>query len=109
MDIFVQPSLSEAFSRVIVEAMGVGLPVIATRVGGADEVIEDGENGILVHPDDVDALYSETVRLYRDPELRNAIAGRGMDSVRRRFTADKMVDDVIELYERWVPADGSKG
>lgn len=103
MDIFVQPSLSEAFSRVIVEAMGTGLPVIATRVGGADEVINSGENGILVPADDIDPLIRETVRLYRDPELRNTVAENGLASVRERFTADRMVDKLMMLYSRWVP------
>jgi glycosyltransferase involved in cell wall biosynthesis len=105
MDLFVQPSLSEAFSRVIVEAMGVGLPVIATRVGGADEVIENGVNGVLVPSDDVDALHRETVRLYRDAEVRDAIASNGMDSVRERFTAARMVDGLVKLYKSWLPVD----
>jgi glycosyltransferase involved in cell wall biosynthesis len=103
MDIFVQPSLSEAFSRVIIEAMGVGLAVIATRVGGADEVIESGVNGILVRPDDVDALHHEIMGLYRDPEMRASIAKNGRASARERFTADRMVDNLLDLYNRWVP------
>ena len=107
MDIFVQPSLSEAFSRVIVEAMGAGLPVIATRVGGADEVIESGVNGILVRPDDVDELYREVMRLYGDPELRESMAEKGRASVRERFPADRMVNELMSLYEKWLNADGS--
>jgi glycosyltransferase involved in cell wall biosynthesis len=102
MDVFIQASLSEAFSRVIVEAMGTGVPVIATRVGGAEEVIEDGVNGILIPPDDSEAIYRETMSLYKDPELRDAIAKRGMISVRERFTADQMVDRFIGLYENWM-------
>ena len=102
MDIFIQPSLSEAFSRVIIEAMGAGLPVIATRVGGAEEVIEDGVNGILIPPDDPEAIYRAALRLWGDSELRDAIARRGMISVRERFTADQMVDRLIGLYKSWV-------
>ena len=76
--------------------------MIATRVGGAEEVIEDGVNGILIPPDDPEAIYRETLRLYRDPELRTAIAKQGMNSVRERFTAEQMVDRFIGLYENWV-------
>jgi glycosyltransferase involved in cell wall biosynthesis len=102
MDVFVQPSFSEAFSQVLIEAMAVGLPVIATRVGGAQEVITTGENGILVEPDDSDAIYREIVRLMNDPELRDAIAKKGMSSVRERFTIPVMTERLMSLYERWL-------
>lgn len=108
MDIFIQPSLSEAFSRVLVEAMGIRLPVIATRVGGAEEVIENGENGILIDPDDPDAIYRETLRLYRDRAVRDTIAEKGMISVRESFTAEKMVARLMELYQSWMPTGGGK-
>ncbi len=101
MDFFVQPSLSEAFSQVLIEAMGVGLPVIATDVGGASEVIESGVNGILIPADDRDAIASEILNLQRDENLRKAIAASGMASVRERFTAEKMVERHLELYKSW--------
>lgn len=102
MDIFVQPSLSEAFSQVIIEAMGVGLPVIATNVGGAKEVIENGINGILIEPKDPEAIYLETVRLYHDRTFRKKIAAAGMQSVRERFRAEQMVERQIALYKSWM-------
>ena len=102
MGVFVQPSLSEAFSQVLIEAMGVGLPVIATDVGGANEVIENGVNGILIAPNDTDRIYQEILKLYRDEPLRKMIADAGRRSVRERFTADQMVERHIGLYERWI-------
>ena len=102
MDLFVQPSLSEAFSQVIIEAMGVGLPIIVTDVGGAREVIGDGENGILIDPNDVDAIRREAGRLYKDEHRRLEMARKGMISVRERFTAEKMVDTQMALYEKWL-------
>ena len=101
-DIFVQPSLSEAFSQVLIEAMGCGLPVIATKVGGAAEVIENDVNGILIEPDDPQAIAREVIRLAEDKKLRSAIAERGMNSVRERFSAETMVERHLELYERWI-------
>lgn len=102
MDLFVQPSLSEAFSQVLVEAMGVGLPVIATRVGGADEVIVNGENGVLIASNDPDAIYRGALRMYNDAAKRDAIARNGMLSVRERFTVPMMIDRLMDLYESWL-------
>ena len=102
MDIFVQPSLSEAFSQVLIEAMGVGLPVIATDVGGANEVIENGVNGLLIEPDNTDAIREAVLRLYKDRELLGHISGAGSKSVRERFTARQMVDRHMELYSKWL-------
>src|SRR5436190_11375545 len=102
MDLFVQPSLSEAFSQVLIEAMGVGLPVIATNVGGAQEVIENGNNGILIPPDDPEAIYRETVRLDNEPEFCSKLASAGMQSVRERFGVDQMIERQMSLYNSWV-------
>jgi len=102
MDLFIQPSLSEAFSQVLIEAMGVGLPVIATRVGGADEVIKNGINGILVAPGDVAALTREILRLHSDCELRSAIARQGLASVTQTYTVDRMIERLMGLYESWL-------
>ena len=102
MDIFVQPSLSEAFSQVLIEAMGVGLPVIATDVGGANEVIKNDVNGLLIEPDNTDAIHKAVLRLYNDRELLGRISGAGSKSVRERFTARQMVDRHMELYSQWL-------
>lgn len=102
MDIFVQPSLSEAFSQVLIEAMGVGLAAVATTVGGAAEVIENGVNGILVDPGNVDAISNEVTALLRDSERKMTIARAGAATVRERFTAAKMVERHYELYQRWL-------
>lgn len=102
MDIFVQPSLSEAFSQVLIEAMGVGLPVVATDVGGAREVIEDQIHGLIVPPGDVAALVSAVEHLAVNTEQRNEMAMTGQRSVRERFTVERMVDEQYELYCQWL-------
>ena len=75
MDIFVLPSLNEALPIVILEAMAVGLPVVATRVGGVPEIVQDGATGLLVAPGDEAALLDALSRLAEDPALRRQ-AGR---------------------------------
>ena len=101
-DIFVQPSLSEAFSQVLIEAMGVGLPVIATAVGGAAEVIDDGVNGILIKPNDIAAIADNVVEIYRNADMRTNIGVAARESVSRRFTVERVVDRHLELYRRWM-------
>jgi glycosyltransferase involved in cell wall biosynthesis len=102
MDIFVQPSLSEAFSQVILEAMGTALPVIATDVGGANEVIENGVNGVLIEPNDAAAIVEHVVRLGGDAEERQRFGKAARKTVAESFTADKMVDEQYELYKKWL-------
>lgn len=102
LDIFVQPSLSEAFSQVIMEALGVGLAVVATNVGGASEVIVGGENGVLIEPNDVSAIADEVIRLSRDPELRQRLGATGRRTVTENFTAEQMVERQVELYKSWL-------
>ncbi|MEZ5428966.1 MAG: glycosyltransferase family 4 protein [Pyrinomonadaceae bacterium] len=108
MDLFVQPSLSEAFSQVLIEAMGAGLPVIATDVGGAREVIRSGENGFLIEPDDVSQIIDKTLRLWESADLRRRIGSAGRDSVRARFTVERMVDRQYELYRLWMNENNGK-
>jgi len=102
MDIFVQPSMSEAFSQVLIEAMGVGLPVLATDVGGAREVVRSGVNGILIEPNNVQAIADGVRHLNRDAVLRRELAEAGRATVRERFTAAKMVERHLSLYKNWI-------
>jgi glycosyltransferase involved in cell wall biosynthesis len=78
-DIFVLPSRYESFGIVVAEAMGFGVPIIATRVGGLPELVEDGENGVLVPPKDVDSLAAAIHKLASDPQLREKCAQRSFE------------------------------
>jgi glycosyltransferase involved in cell wall biosynthesis len=100
MDIFVLPSLHEAFPIAILEAMAVRLPVVATRVGGVPEVIQDGATGLLVSPNDEQALHKALHRLLTKPQLAESLAQAGQQHVYEHFTIDKMVQNVERLYEQ---------
>jgi glycosyltransferase involved in cell wall biosynthesis len=102
MDIFVQPSLSEAFSQVLIEAMGVGLPVIATDVGGAREVVESGENGFLVKANSSHEIFQNTMMLLENLELRETIGAAARTAVNEQFTIAAMVDGQYKLYKDWL-------
>ena len=98
LDVFVMPSLNEALPIALLEAMSVKLPVVATRVGGIPEVLEDGKNGLLVPPGDVGALEAALRRLASDPEQRERLGSAGQAQVHSRFTLDEMARQVEEVY-----------
>lgn len=99
LDVFVLSSLTEGVSAALLEAMAVGLPVVATRVGGNPEVVEDGVTGQLVPPNDASAL-AEAVALYaRDKSARLEHGRAGRDRVRREFTVESAVTAYVSLYE----------
>ncbi|MEO8649952.1 MAG: glycosyltransferase [Acidobacteriota bacterium] len=102
VDVVVHPSLSEAFSQVIVEAMAVGTPLISTDVGGAREVISHGENAILIRPGNSGDIVRSVKRIYMNRSFASEIAAVGQQSVRERFTIDKMLRAHIRNYETWL-------
>jgi glycosyltransferase involved in cell wall biosynthesis len=85
--VFVLPSRTESFGMAALEAMGCGAPVVASRVGGIPEIIEDGRHGLLVPPDDPDALAAGIGRLLDDPGLARRLGEAGAERVRAEFAA----------------------
>lgn len=98
MTIFVSPALAEAFGIVMIEAMFMGLPVVATRVGGVPEVIDENETGILVPPADPQALTDAVSALLRDPDKRSTMGAAGRRRVSERFSAQTYASRLDELY-----------
>jgi len=99
-DVFVLPSLSEASSNVVLEAMSTGLPVVATRVGGLPLLVDDGQTGLLVPPGEVPALARAIATLAENPMLRVEMGRRGQARARAEFGMDRMLADVDALYCR---------
>jgi glycosyltransferase involved in cell wall biosynthesis len=81
-DLFVLPTYAEGMPVAVLEAMAAGLPVITTRVGGIPELIEDGVEGFLIAPGDVEALADRITRLIRDPSERRRMSERGQAKAR---------------------------
>jgi len=101
-DIAVVPSKpGEAFGLVNVEAMASGLPVVASRVGGIVEVVEDGVTGYLVDPANLETeLFARIGELVRDPELRRRMGEAGRRRVEEQFTWDRTAENWTALFER---------
>ncbi|MBF0186628.1 MAG: glycosyltransferase [Magnetococcales bacterium] len=102
MDLYVQPSLSEGSSITILEAMGLGLPVIATRSGGPEELIQDGRSGLLTPPGDATALAQAIITLLEKRDLAHSIAMAGQSQARKRFGSDTFITTMSHLYEALV-------
>ena len=98
-DIAVLASLREGFPNAILEAMGAGVPVVATAVGGVRELIQDGMTGYLVQPGDAEALAQRITFALQDRTGRRSIAERGRRFVMNSFGAQKMVEAVQGLYD----------
>ena len=89
MDVLVNPSLSESFCIVLLEAMALGVPVIAVDSGGPSEVVVSGESGLLVDASD-DALHHAVLRLLDDRPLRRRLGDAGRARFEAHFTAQAM-------------------
>lgn len=95
---FVLNSSYEGLSHVLVEALSLGVPIVATRVGGNAEVVADGEDGLLVPTGDVKALRAATERLLEDAGLRARLALRAKESS-RRFALPTMLDATARVFK----------
>lgn len=92
-------SRTEGFSLATVQAMATGIPVVATRSGGPEEIIEDGVTGLLVPTDDPAALAAAMRRVRDQPELRERLAQAGPPAVRARFNRSAMIEAYQRLYD----------
>ena len=101
LDVLVLPSAQpEPFGGVVMEAMAMGVPVIATAVGGSVEQVADGETGLLVPAGDPAALAQAIARLMDDPALRRRMAAAGPVRIREHFDLGQMVARIVAVYER---------
>lgn len=107
-DIAVLSSLSEGLPNTVMEAMSVGVPVIATAVGGTTELIDDGVTGYLVPSANAEALAERMLFVLRNEGQSKAIAGRGREFITTQCSMRRMVESVERLYEE-VLSGGLKG
>jgi len=98
IDIYCLPSLQQGLGVVMLEAMALGRPVIASGVGGVMSVIEDNVHGLIVPPSDSRSLGDRIIELLQDREKARRIAGAGQQMVRDRFNENRMLDEVLQIY-----------
>ncbi len=106
MDVVVHTSVrAEPFGRVIIEAMSVGKPVVATRAGGVPELIADGKDGVLVEPGDATALAAELDRLLGDRDLRERLSVGALKKA-ETFAVENHVEAMTRIYKEVVSGSG---
>jgi len=103
LDVFVLSSVSEGLPLVTLEAMAAGKPMVVTRSGGPQEIIEDGRTGSLVPPADIEALAEKICDLLRDPARAHRMGSCAQAKVKSYFTLERMVSDYERLYNRFLP------
>jgi glycosyltransferase involved in cell wall biosynthesis len=96
-DLLVHPSRHEGLGSTLIDALGAGLPVVATDVGGIPEIVRDGDNGRLVEPDDAPALEAAVAAFHTDAGLRARVASANRLRA-REFSARTMTDRYDRLY-----------
>jgi glycosyltransferase involved in cell wall biosynthesis len=100
--VFVLPSEYEAFGLVLLEALAHGTPVIASRVGGIPEFIEDGKAGRLIPPEDAAAVTSALLEIWSDPDLGERWGRYGREITVPKYTWDRVVDQLETVYREVV-------
>jgi len=99
-DVYVQPSLIEAFPMPIPEAMAAGVPVVATRVGGVSEAVQDGVTGRLVEAGDVESLAEAILDLLCDDDVRTSMRTSARARAVELFSWEKIARNLLDLYSR---------
>ena len=108
VDIVVHPSLTEGLSNVILEAMAASIPVVATRVGGNPELVEDGRTGFLVPVENAGEIANAICRLLDQPEMAHAFGERARRRVVDEFAIDRMLSKTEALYLRLLEQDPAR-
>src|SRR3954471_5045844 len=107
-DALVLPSSNEGTPVSAIEALAAGRPVVATRVGGVPDVVQEGEDGFLVEPGAIGDLADRLAQLARDPQLRERMGRAGRDRVMSRYAVERLVEDVDRLYRSLLSAGAAR-
>ncbi|HCG76369.1 MAG: hypothetical protein CO162_02405 [bacterium (Candidatus Ratteibacteria) CG_4_9_14_3_um_filter_41_21] len=100
--LFVLPSLREGLPLTILEAIAVGLPVIATEVGGIPEAVIDKETGFLVPPENAEALAEAIINLLKNPKMMEEMGQKGRKIFEEKFTTQIMIGKLENLYQKLI-------
>jgi len=100
-DVFVMPSLMEGLGLSVIEAQACGIPVVASRIGGLVDLIEDGKSGYLVPTNDPSALANRIIEIFRNPHQAKMMAEQARLNVEGHFSAAGMLKETLKVYEQY--------
>ena len=99
LDVLVLPTKTpEAFGRIIIEAQATGVPVVASRVGGIVDIIQDGKNGLLSFPEDQRSIANAILKLLKDKEMRRSIAIKARKNVEEKYSLEAVSEETLKVY-----------
>jgi glycosyltransferase involved in cell wall biosynthesis len=99
-DVFLHPTRADVFPTVLLQALAAGVPIVASRVEGVPEIVDDNRTGLLVPPPLTPAAFAQQLkRLLRDPDFARALADRGRERFEQEFTADRWAGRLRSLYD----------
>jgi glycosyltransferase involved in cell wall biosynthesis len=100
LDVLVLPSYAhEGIPQIILQAQAMARPIVATRIGGIPEVVEDGKTGLIVEPKDVSALAEAIGRLLDEPAFARNLSQNGRRQIEGKYSLDAMGEQLLALYE----------
>jgi glycosyltransferase involved in cell wall biosynthesis len=99
IDLLAHPALAEGLGVAALKAAAAGLPVVGFAAGGVVEAVAHGETGLLVEPEDSDALGTAIARLVDDPDLAAGLGAAGRERMQKEFSIATMADKHVALYE----------
>lgn len=100
LDLLVLASVvPEGFGRVVIEAQASGVPVVATRIGGIVDIVEDGVSGILTNPKDPNSLADAIIRVLKDSKLSQKLVEEARKGIEEKFTLEKMCQETFNVYQ----------
>lgn len=103
-DVFFLPSYTEGMPMSILEAMGYGLPVVSTTVGGIPQLVQNGQNGFLTEPGDTKAMAEALIAVLQDREKRVAMGNRSQAIIREGYSLERHIAALTEIYEHIITA-----
>jgi glycosyltransferase involved in cell wall biosynthesis len=99
LDVFVMGSRSETFGMATIEAMAAGLPVIGTKAGGTTELLDNGNAGLLIPPENEQAMADALKKIYQDDKLREQLIARGQQRVRENYSHIAQCEQIEALFD----------
>jgi glycosyltransferase involved in cell wall biosynthesis len=104
----VLPSNWEGMPNAVLEAMACGLPCVATRVSGSEDIIQHGINGLLVEPQDYESLAKALLTLLRDPILAKKYGHAARIRIEQHYSSQRIMDMYVELYQRLLGSESKR-
>lgn len=98
-DVFILPSYTEGMPMSVLDAMGYGLPIVATNVGGIPGIVHNGENGFTCDPGDITGFAEKIIQILADDTMRKNMGKQSLEIVKGRYLLDKHIEEVEKVYQ----------